>query len=74
MSGDWGELVSKCQDRIRSLTVAAPHLNKGIPASLNAFQSPAMVIAGDQGAPARRAHDLAARFGNGELFELSDYS
>ncbi len=74
MSGDWGELVSKCQDRIRSLTVVAPHLNKGIPAGLNAFRSPAMVIAGDQGAPARRARDLAARFGNGELFELSDYS
>ena len=74
MSSDWGELVTKHVGCIHSLTVVAPHLNKGIPDGLNAFQSPAMVIAGDQGAPARRAHDLAARFGNGELFELSDYS
>ncbi|MCH7778682.1 MAG: methyltransferase domain-containing protein [Gemmatimonadetes bacterium] len=74
MSGDWGELVTKHADCIHSLTVVAPHLNKGIPDGLNTFQSPAMVIAGDQGAPAQRARELAARFGNGELFELSDYS
>ena len=74
MSGDWGELVTKHADCIHSLTVVAPHLNKGTPDGLNAFQSPAMVIAGDQGASARRAHDLAARFGIGELFDLSDYS
>ncbi len=74
MSGDWGEFVTKHADCIHSLTVVAPHLNQGIPDGLNAFQSPAMVIAGDQGAPALRARELAARFWNGELFELSDYS
>ena len=73
MSGDWGELVTKHADCIQSLTVVAPHLDKGIPDGLNTFQSPAMIIAGDQGAPAQRACDLAARFENGELFELSDY-
>lgn len=73
MSGDWGELVTEHADCIHSLTVVAPHLDKGIPDGLNTFQSPAMVITGDQGAPARRARDLAARFGNGELFELRDY-
>ncbi len=31
MSGDWGELVTKHPDCIHSLTVVAPHLNKGIP-------------------------------------------
>ncbi len=74
MSGDWGALVTEHADCIHSLTVVAPHLNKGVPDGLNSFQSPAMVIAGDQGAAAGRARDLAARFGNGELFELSDYS
>ncbi len=74
MSGDWGELALKYQDRICSLTVVAPHLNKGIPDRLEAFAVPALVITGDQGAPARRAHDLAVRFGNGELLELSNYS
>ncbi len=73
MSGDWGELVTEHADCIHSLTVVAPHLDTGIPDGLNTFQSPAMVIAGDQGAPAQRACDLAARFENGELFELSDY-
>ncbi|MCZ6529122.1 MAG: hypothetical protein O6949_02155, partial [Chloroflexi bacterium] len=74
MSGDWGELALKYQDRICSLTVVAPHLNKGIPDRLEAFAVPTLVITGDQGAPARRAHDLAVRFGNGELLELSNYS
>ncbi len=74
MSGDWGELVTEHADCIHSLTVVAPHLDTGIPDGLSTFQSPAMVIAGDQGAPAQRACDLAARFENGELFELSDYS
>ena len=74
MSGDWGALVTEHADCIHSLTVVAPHLNKGVPDGLNNFRSPVMVIAGDQGAPAGPARDLAARFGNGELFELSDYS
>ena len=74
MSGDWGELVTKCADRICSLTVVAPHLNKGIPDNLHAFESPSLVITGDQGAPAKRARDLARRFGRGELIELRDYA
>ncbi len=74
MSGDWGELVTEHADCIHSLTVVAPHLNKGVPDGVSIFQSPAMVIAGDQGAPAGWARDLAARFGNGELVELSDYA
>jgi hypothetical protein len=28
MSGDWGDLVTKSADRLCSLTVVAPHLNK----------------------------------------------
>jgi SAM-dependent methyltransferase len=70
MSGDWGEFVTRCPGRICSLTVVAPHLNKGVPEALGAFAAPGLVIAGDQGAPAKRARDLAARFGRGELFEL----
>ena len=74
MSSDWGKLVTEHPDCIHSLTVVAPHLNKGIPDGLKAFRSPSMVIAGDQGVPAQRARDLTARFGSGELFELGDYS
>ncbi len=73
MSGDWGELVTKCANRISSFTVVAPHLNKGIPDSLHAFDSPSLVITGDQGTPAKRARGLAERFGRGELVELRDY-
>jgi SAM-dependent methyltransferase len=74
MSGDWGDLVTKSGDRLCSLTVVSPHLNKGAPDRLHAFTSPSLVIAGDQGAPAKRARDLAGRFGRGELVELRDYS
>jgi hypothetical protein len=31
MSGDWGALVTKSGDRLCSLTLVAPHLNKGVP-------------------------------------------
>ena len=74
MSGDWGDLVTKSGDRLCSLTVVAPHLNKGVPDRLHAFTSPSLVITGDQGAPAKRARDLVGRFGRGELVELRNYS
>jgi len=74
MSGDWGDLAITSADCICSLTVVAPHLNKGIPAALGELEAPGLVIAGDQGAPAKRAQDLAARFERGELFALRGYS
>ena len=74
MSGDWGDLVTKSGDRLCSLTVVAPHLNKGVPDRLHAFTSPSLVITGDQGAPAKRARDLVGRFGRCELVELRNYS
>jgi SAM-dependent methyltransferase len=74
MSGDWGGLVSQQADCIHSLTVVAPHLNKGVPEALETFRSPAMVITGDLGTPAQRAHDLAVRFENGALIELLGYA
>ena len=74
MSGDWGDLITKSGDRICSLTIVAPHLNKGVPARLHAFTSPTLIITGDQGAPAKRARDLVDKFGHGELVELSNYS
>jgi SAM-dependent methyltransferase len=73
MSGDWGGLVTQFGDRITSLTLVVPHLNKGIPDRLHAFGAPSLVITGDQGGPAERAHNLASRFGRGELAELSHY-
>src|SRR5262245_1210808 len=73
MSGDWGDLVTKSADRLCSLTVVAPHLNKGVPDRLHAFTSPSLVITGDQGTPSKRARDLVGRFGCGELVELRDY-
>ena len=74
MSGDWGDLVTKSGDRLCSLTVVAPHLNKGVPDRLHAFTSPSLVITGDQGVPAKRARDLVGKFGRGELVEFSNYS
>src|SRR6266568_8820584 len=74
MSGDWGDLVTKSSDRLCSLTVVAPSLNKNVPDRLHAFTSPSLVITGDQGAPAKRARDLVGRFGRGELVELPNYS
>src|SRR5215467_10035716 len=74
MSGDRGDLVTKSSDRLCSLTVVAPHLNKGVPDRLHAFTCPSLVITGDQGAPAKRARDLVGRFGRGELVELPNYS
>jgi SAM-dependent methyltransferase len=74
MSGDWGPLLPTHTQRICSLTVVAPHLNKGVPDHARSFPSPTLVIAGDQGTPAKRAQDLAGRFGQGQLIELPDYS
>jgi ubiquinone/menaquinone biosynthesis C-methylase UbiE len=74
MSGDWGELAVTSGDRLCSLTVVAPHLNKGVPDRLQTFTVPSLVIAGDQGAPGKRARDLVGRFGCGELFELRNYA
>ncbi len=73
MSGDWAGLVERSAQRIRSLTIVAPHLNKGTPAGLAAFTSPVMVVAGDRGAPADRARNLAAQFANARLVELPGY-
>src|SRR5262249_8417065 len=74
MSGDWGDLVTKSGDRLCSLTVVAPHLNKGVPDPLDSFTSPSLVITGDHGAPPKRARRLVGRFGRGELVELRNYS
>jgi len=74
MSGDWGEFVARYPERICSLTVVAPHLNKGTPTGLSTFAAPSVVIAGDQGTPAKRAQNLASKFGHGGLFELDDYA
>jgi SAM-dependent methyltransferase len=74
MSSDWGELLEAGAARIASLTVVAPHLNKGIPSGIKRFARPALVVSGDQGAPAERARSLAASFSRGELVQLKDYS
>jgi SAM-dependent methyltransferase len=74
MSGDWGPLLPEHSQRICSLTVVAPHLNKGVPDHARSFPSPTLVIAGAQGTPAKRARDLAGRFGQGQLYELHGYT
>ncbi len=74
MSGDWSEFVTCHANRICTFMVVAPHLNKGAPDSLHALSVPCLVISGDQGAPAKRARDLAAKFGRCDHSELSDYT
>jgi len=37
MSSDWDALVTKSGDRLCSLTLVAPHLNKGVPDRLHVF-------------------------------------
>lgn len=74
MSGDWGCLVTDHADCIHSLTLVAPHLNKGTPEGLDKFLAPTLIIAGDQGAPATRARELADKFRDGELYELGHYT
>jgi SAM-dependent methyltransferase len=73
MSGDWGSLITASGDRLCSLTLVNPHLNKGIPDHLDAFRTPCLVATGDQGAPGKRARDLANRFARGEVLELGNY-
>ena len=73
MSGDWRGLITASGDRLCSLTLVNPHLNKGIPDRLDAFRPPCLVVTGDQGAPGQRARDLASRFAHGEVFELGNY-
>ncbi len=73
MSGDWGALALERPDLFGSLSVVAPHLNKGTPAGLEAFQVPAQVIAGDIGTPGDRARGLAEKFGNGAFVALDGY-
>lgn len=74
MSGDWGDLLARYAGKIATLTIIAPHLNKGVPAAVAGFPSPTLVIAGDEGAPADRARSLAARFQKAELVHLPGYS
>lgn len=73
MSGDWSGLVERASNRICSLTILAPHLNKGTPAAAGDFGAPTLVIAGDQGTPGERARNLAARFADARLVALTDY-
>ncbi len=74
MSGDWGEFAVTHADRFCSLTVVSPHLNKGIPETLDAFAAPSLVITGDQGSPAWQAKTLADKFRDGKLAELHGYA
>ncbi len=71
MSGDWVDLIVRYANSIATLTVIAPHLNKGIPTETAAFSSPTLVIAGDEGAPAERARSLAASFQEAELVHFA---
>ena len=74
MSGDWGDLLDTCAARIATLTIVAPHLNKGVPSRVGSFSSPTLVISGDEGAPADRARSLAASFRRAKLVQLRNYS
>ncbi len=73
MSGDWGSLALERPDLFCSLTVVAPHLNKGTPAGLSAFDVPTQVIAGEIGTPADRARGLADSFGDAAFVSLDGY-
>ena len=74
MSADWGGVIELMGDRVATLTVVAPHLNKGVPEAARAFTRPTMVVAGDEGAPAQRARALAETFPNGEFLGLAGYT
>ena len=73
MSADWGGLTESATDRIATLTIVAPHLNKGVPAGASTFVPPTLVIAGGDGRSAGRARSLAAAFPNGEFVALPGY-
>jgi len=74
MSADWGGVIESLPDRIATLTVVAPHLNKGVPEATATFTTPTMVIAGDEGPTAARARALTEVFPNGEFVGLSGYT
>jgi SAM-dependent methyltransferase len=74
MSADWGGLVGPLKDRVSSLALVAPHLNKGVPQEVESFVQPSVVIAGDDGPPAERARALADRFPHGTFVPLAAYS
>ncbi|MGI9327148.1 MAG: methyltransferase domain-containing protein [Pseudomonadales bacterium] len=73
LSGDWGDLMSHHQDRLSSLTIVAPHLNKGIPQSAESNITPTLIVVGDHGAPAERARALSERVTGAKLHLLTDY-
>jgi SAM-dependent methyltransferase len=73
MSGDWGEFVTRHPERVASLTIVAPHLNKGIPDGLDRLDVPALVVSGELGTPGERARDLAARFAIGSHATIPGY-
>jgi SAM-dependent methyltransferase len=74
LSSDWYDLVGALRDRVASLTIVAPHLNKGIPDGATTFEKHIGVIAGAEGAPASRARTLAKAFPNGKIKELPTYT
>ncbi len=74
MSGDWGQFVGANNRYAASLSIVAPHLNKGVPAGIEHLDIPSLVIAGDQGAPAKLAADLAGKMPSSELANLKGYS
>lgn len=74
MSADWAGLVGPLKDRVATLALVAPHLNKGVPADAATFAQPTMVIAGGDGPPAERARALAGAFPSGEFIGLTGYT
>ena len=74
LSGDWADFVGPLRDRVASLTIVAPHLNKGTPEGTTTFDRQIGVIAGAEGAPARRARGLSESFPNGAFKDLPGYT
>ncbi|MGI9522240.1 MAG: methyltransferase domain-containing protein [Hyphomicrobiaceae bacterium] len=73
LSSDWGDLIGRFQERLSSLTIVAPHLNQGVPASAETNSIPSLIIAGDQGAPAERARSLSKKVRSARLHSLAGY-
>jgi SAM-dependent methyltransferase len=74
MSADWGALVGPLKERVSSLALVAPHLNKGVPREVESFEQPTVVIAGGEGPAAARARALADRFSRGAFVPLPGYA
>jgi SAM-dependent methyltransferase len=74
MSADWGGLVGPLKGRVSTLALVAPHLNKGVPQDVGAFERPTIVIAGDEGPPAERARALASKFPRAAFVGLAGYT